>query len=341
MAGKSISGRLLGILSLLLCLLIFYKRSSAPSIGGPTTPFDGSSYGGFDESKPACIEKKKGDDSPGRRKGRPIQFIHVPKAGGTSVQESLSIWAKAHGIPVLIHDGDGFQWDSVGRRGLFLGHRGFGYSRSVAEAAPITIIALREPVSRLISVFDYLRTTDQRVPAVLMIQRVWQENTLDEVVSSYRIALENDPSSVLPGGSASLSDRSFHRLLQAQIQFLCGYDCVWYMTGDKRESFEPFRNQKPFDKAKQNLENIDCVAVLDKLDDLLMQMKVELDFIPASVHSFPHENKIKPSVKSQPSAETLRLLKEWTREEQELFERARDIASAKIKVAAECLQSRH
>jgi hypothetical protein len=284
-----------------------------------------------------CPPVLKSEARPGHAKGRPIQFIHVPKAGGTSVQESLEKWAILHGIPTLLHDGDGPSWNSPGSRGLLLGHRGYGFSAKVMEKVPLTIVALREPVSRIISLFDYLRRTDETVPSVVQIKKAWQKKTLDEVVESYASVRETDPQSLLPGGSASFSDRTLHRVLQAQLQFLCGYDCVWYMTGDSRESMKPFEGQDVLGRARANLAKIDCVAVLNRLDDLLVQMKANFDFIPKTFNAFPHENTVNPEEKSQPSERTLQLLKEWTADERALFENARAIAEKKTAQAAQCL----
>jgi len=193
-------------------------------------------------------------------------------------------------------------------------------------------------VSRLVSLFDYLRTTEEfDIPAVVAIKRAWQKKTLDEVVESYRQVRETDPDSLLPGGKASFSDRTWHRVLHNQVQFLCGFDCVWYMTGDRRESLQPFAGQDVLRRARENLDRADVVAVLNRLDDLLVQLKLYLDFVPRNFNSFPHENSMASTQRSQPSERTLELLREWTKDEQELFERAKSIADKKTAEAIRCL----
>ena len=287
------------------------------------------------------IKKLKGERAPGRSKGQPIQFIHVPKAGGTSVQETLSKFATNAGIRVLLHDGDGPNYNPLQNRGLFLGHRGYGFSSKVKSQIPITIIALRDPVSRIISLFDYLRTSTEKIPVIQQIRKAWQGKTLDEVILSYKIAREKDFASVFPGGSASFSDRSIHRVLQSQIQFLCGYECVWYMTNDPRESMDPFKevNENCLERARKNLELIDCIVTLDRLDDMIVQLKAHLDFIPKNFVSFPHDNKVSPGERSKPSEETLKWLKEWTKDEQKLFERAKELTEIRTTAAKVCLNT--
>jgi len=145
---------------------------------------------------------------------------------------------------------------------------------------------------------------------------------------------------LLPGGNASHSDRTFHRVLQSQVQFMCGYDCVFMLTGDANELAVPSRSTSAravFDRALANLKKADAVGVLKKLDDLVPQLQHHLGFVPADVQKFPFENS-KKGKRSRLSNESRALLEEWLRDEIYMYNYASKLSDAKTQHAKDCLK---
>lgn len=213
------------------------------------------------------------------------------------------------------------------KQGLLTGHRGYGYAKNVEN--PLTIVVLREPVSRIISHFDYVikHKFELVPPSFVDVRKAWKGLTLDQVVEEYDQVLKNNAISLLPGGSASSSNRLFHRVLRQQAHFLCGYECVG----------EPVDDQYALQQAQQNLEKIDCVGVMERLDDTLLQIKAHLDFVPLNAVSFSHSNTVKSGDKSIPSEETLAKLRFYLKDETALYERAKELSYTKTVQAKACL----
>ena len=278
------------------------------------------------------------DHDPGRPFGRPVQFIHVPKAGGTSIQVALYTFAKAHHVEVFTFDNGGPWYEPKhANQGLFLGHRGFGFSENIFSKSPVTIVVIREPVSRMVSIYDYLRTTTAKFQMKADIIRSWSGKTFDEIIANYNRTRTLHPKSLRPGGGADISDYTIHRFLQHQPQFLCGYNCVWPINPNRALKF-PNRAEQ-LKRALENLERIDCVTVLEELNSLIVQMKIFLDFIPGLEH-FPHENVAKAEEKTKPKQETIEMLKLFTKDDEVIYHRAREITRIKTENALNCIQQR-
>lgn len=109
------------------------------------------------ESDPEC--KNRRSERLGRGGAQAVQYIHIPKAGGTTIQEGLMKWGNHAGLHLFIHDGDhDKEWECPRtrvKRGVVMGHRGFGFCKGFVEMnkKPMYIVTLREPVSKFISEF--------------------------------------------------------------------------------------------------------------------------------------------------------------------------------------------
>jgi len=295
------------------------------------------------ENLEALISKSCSDsrirERPGTEKGPAVQFVHVPKAGGTSIQTALMKWAKTSNIDVTLKDHGGPYWgDGKIRRGVLLGHRGFGFAKGAGNL--VEIVAFREPLSRVISLFDYLNSLQDRSPLLMAIRKSWNGKSLDQVIASYNATRVSSFASLLPGGNASHSDRSFHRVLQSQLQFMCGYECVFLLTGSPDEQVIPTQVRDPkvvFNRAIENLKKTECIGVLAHLDDLIVQMKHHLGFVPPNVVKFPFEN-TKHGKKSKLSDGARALLQEWLKEEIVMYQFAEKLSAAKTRHARDCLK---
>ena len=141
--------------------------SSEADSAGQNQQSDGSGENRtFSVSQQACSAGTRRHLHPGVGVGAPrVQFIHVPKAGGTSVQKALEAWcASTPKCSMMIFDGSSYLSSSsrcpplVHVKTLLTGHRGFGYCREVdsnKKRGLLTFVVLREPVSRIRSLFDY------------------------------------------------------------------------------------------------------------------------------------------------------------------------------------------
>lgn len=118
---------------------------------------------------------------------RPIVFLHVPKAGGTTVREQLGAWfPEARHIQLTSPD----MWDEmtdtdIARYDVFTGHIGFRFVSRVPNAFLITF--LRDPLERAISQFYYhkynLKTFGD--------EDVSFKDYLDSDLSGFRAVLDN------------------------------------------------------------------------------------------------------------------------------------------------------
>ena len=116
-------------------------------------------------------------------------------------------------------DNGGPFWKSPHLHGLLIGHRGFGYaSNIVSDPKMHYIVVLREPVSRIISLFDYAMhsTHFKNGP-----QKWWGDSKLEDVLLNH---FERKNASSIP-------HRFMERWLVQQVEFMCGYDCVRLIPG--------------------------------------------------------------------------------------------------------------
>ena len=86
----------------------------------------------------------------------PIQFIHIPKNGGTSIDDLLCKWASTSTKCDLdwFTPGCPLNYSGVGG-GVFGSHRHIDFCDILIER--LTIVSLRDPIERLISHYDFFR----------------------------------------------------------------------------------------------------------------------------------------------------------------------------------------
>ena len=90
-----------------------------------------------------------------RRLSPPIVFMHIPKAGGTTVREQLRAWLPAarHVQFTSAHACDEISDEELARTDVLTGHIGFRFLRRVPDARIVTF--LRDPFERVRSQYYY------------------------------------------------------------------------------------------------------------------------------------------------------------------------------------------
>jgi len=168
-----------------------------------------------------CKNESRRGERPGVAPGVPVQYIHIPKAGGTTLQENMEAWARSHSVKVLLHDGDheGVWRCNDVQRGLLIGHRGFGYCQRMERnygARAFYVVALREPVSRFRSLFDYIMSNNFWF--FRDYHRRWDGRQLSDLVVEYNDTLHLG----LPANHPKMwGPLRFWSLSRQQSSFMC------------------------------------------------------------------------------------------------------------------------
>jgi len=278
-----------------------------------------------------CWKDSQRRYKPGQTPGRPIQYVHIPKAGGTTIQESLIAWATKVGYSKYLHNGDHDGVWSCPRtieRGILMGHRGFGFCDRMQKRYgnnALYMVALREPVSRFRSLFDYFM--DNAYPQFVEYHKMWKGKDLSDLVveAQETLKLKLPPSDPRMHGPIRFLELSRH-----QVNFMCGWDCVSLksnLTMDVR-----------LERALDNLRRTDVVAIMEKLDDMIVQMRYHTYLVPSDVTRFPLENTHKGK-KSVLTPEASKIIAEWSKHDIALYEMAKARHQELTQHATQCLES--
>jgi hypothetical protein len=184
---------------------------------------------------PECARSRR-LEHPGIGQGPRVQYIHNPKAGGTSIQLGMWEWVKsAPSASFMKYDSNSVKGSSSKCPGLafpstvLAGHRGFGYCRAI-ENSPrglFTFTAFRDSVARMVSWFDYNLYTinDQRALAVFGKSGPG----LNSLVKRYNSTEKHE-----------FGERLLRYAGQQQARFLCGYEVSSESTirSDQASPFE-------------------------------------------------------------------------------------------------------
>jgi hypothetical protein len=117
-----------------------------------------------------------------------IAFVHIPKAGGTSLISALLEYYPKHTRALYRHRGDSLE--NLSNKQLIAGHFGYDFARTTG-AQLVTI--LRHPAERVISVYYYWRRLPvekgphARAAKALSLEQFLQSNDRN-IVSSIRNA---------------------------------------------------------------------------------------------------------------------------------------------------------
>ena len=263
-----------------------------------------------------CEQLSRRRERPGVNKGVPVQYVHVPKAGGTTIQDAFAAWGHAKGLHVYLHDGDHEGvWmcpDALVNRGILLGHRGFGFCQRMQRAygdKAFYVVAMREPVSRLRSLFDYFMS--HNYPFFQKYHALWRNKELNDIVIDYNKTLHEN----LPRTDPRMRGPTMLRGLSLQqTAFLCGWDCV---AGEANN----VTRKEAFQRAVDNLQRADAIVIMEKLDDLIVQMRFHTTWVPSNINKFPFDNTHKGK-KSVLSAQAQEIVRQWSRDDVKLYRMA-------------------
>jgi hypothetical protein len=251
---------------------------------------------------------------PGRAVGRPIQYIHVPKCGGTSVQAYLQSMADEFGLKIVRND-DMFMRDGnlkpqkvYKSACIFVGHRPFGWDNSYQTlSTPLYVITIREPLSLAISLFDYIQSHTHP--------------TLKHVRDSY--------------GNKSLSEN----VGQRNVHIL---HSVTFFQARYLYELQDCRNTSKTGCALEVLDRIQCIAVTDRLDDLIFQLRWRTRWLGIKMESFPKLNGVKDGLNSSellPEALSTLVAEMKTGADFHVYQRARQLHMQRTEEARVGLRS--
>lgn len=168
---------------------------------------------------PECASTRR-VEHPGVWNGPRVQYIHNPKAGGTSIQIAAYEWSKkAPGASFMKYDSNSISGSSTRCPGLAMestiiaGHRGFGYCQTI-ERSPrglFTFTAFRDAVSRVVSWYDYnlYRINEKRAAMVFGKDGP----PLAEIVKKYNSTPKLE-----------YGEQLLRYAGQQQARFMCGYE---------------------------------------------------------------------------------------------------------------------
>ncbi|KAH9260847.1 hypothetical protein BASA81_001314 [Batrachochytrium salamandrivorans] len=287
---------------------------------------------GDDAETAASIQVRSAEcDKHTRRNSKPgkyshLQYIHIPKAGGSTIQYSLWQWAKPK-LQTYIADGGGLRyncppkiWRNPGKTAngaILMGHRGFGFCRALEpnEDRMTFAVAVREPVSRVRSLFDYILTSTywEFEP----YHRKWKHRDFSQLVIEAEQARQQYPA----GAPERFTYDRFYEFSHQQTNFLCGWECT-------ARSVRNCTNEDVLDanlqRALVNLERCDIVVVMEQLDDMIIQFEYQTQgLVPEKVRGrFPLENKHNGK-KSVVTPEAMKILESWNRRDTVLYNAAK------------------
>jgi hypothetical protein len=175
---------------------------------------------------------------------RNFTFIHVPKAGGTSVSELLfEIMEPVYPREKLLDYPLFHEIEKPEEQSLFISHFGYNFFRG---AGGYSMTILRDPVERVLSLYSYWKNPDGKSP----------------------------PGDPLPEGMSLAeflaSDRDD---IWANIRDAQTWQLAFSLDADTRRRLPGLRSFELLDIAKANIDRIDVVGVIEKPEQIISQLQ--------------------------------------------------------------------
>ena len=194
--------------------------------------------------------------------------------------------------------------------------------------SPFYIIVMREPISRVVSLFDYI-FRHLFIAPMREYYKLWGNKTLSEVIVE-----SNEMLYTLP--NVQFNQVPLYNIALQQLFFLCGFNCLL-----EKESI-PIREdwlRSSMNAALRNIEESMVVGTTESMDDLIPQLKFHtVDLVPPYVTQFTTLNARKSiETKSVLSNQAHDILKEWLAPEIVLYQAVKIKSKELTRVAKECL----
>lgn len=91
---------------------------------------------------------------PFAKSGAPVQYVHLPKAGGMTIQTQLECMARANGIATHIKNNNNERTTGMQNGSLYMGHHVVGWGAAPTSHA-FTLVSWRDPLSLVLSLYGY------------------------------------------------------------------------------------------------------------------------------------------------------------------------------------------
>lgn len=267
--------------------------------------------------------------------GPTLQYVHLPKTGGTSVQLAMVRWTYYSSRNTLL-----FKSDEASIKGssticppgaeaasILIGHRGFGFCGEV-ERSPrglVTFATFRRSASRIVSLVDY--NVNRMNPRAM---RLFGREPLATLIKRY-----NSTRDVVEEGEALLRFAG-----SQQVRFMCGYECLGPNAAHNQTITLGFMMQR----AMENVDKLDMIGLTEELNECIRQVRFHLALQRPSFSEWPEANgapgnkRRKSSVVLLMDDEAKAILDEWARPDQELYEHAKARYLKKQAIARHCLK---
>ena len=257
-----------------------------------------------------------------------FQYVHVPKTGGTSIQTSMVAWVfhSDKKITLFKENGAGIRGSSFNcpmaalDASMLMGHRGYGFCQDI-EHSPrglFTFATFRKGASRIISLFDY--NLWRLEPRAL---RVFGATPLNKLIKMYNSTPELDE-----------GERLLRYHGSQQVRFMCGYECMGPNALKNETMTLPFMMQR----AIANLKKVDVIGITEELNNAIIQLKFHLPFLKRRFGSWPDANEMSNRKKSTVDKESMAILEEWAKPDQQFYEIAKALYLKKDAIARKCLK---
>lgn len=319
-------------------------------LGFYSTPFSDVSSRFQVDSLDRCESLSRRKENPAFAPGHPIQFIHIRKAGGTSIIKSFEDqFARLEEFQLLRKDREHeTQWDcpkSFKGQGMVYGHRAFGFCKRLAQGyldSTLFMVVLRDPVARFRSAFDFFSapwTRDYKFwywpefhnlflgkDLNHLIQQVWELQQERHKVKSSQVRLRNN--STQDQVHIARIEQFFMWFSHHQTDFLCGLDCA----GMNRTHIPLDEKLK---RAVKNLRRCDVIGISTDNEGFLDQIRFHTNIVPRNFTTFPSKNQAKR--RSNLTHESRMIVEQWSWADRKLFETATALARQKTLIAQTCL----